>query len=349
MKICFVVRSLYSQALTYTTTHLAYEAYKKGHKVYYTTINSFSFNDQEKVVATVAIPQPGTFSSRHQFLQYLKSEACEKKEIDVSDCDVVFLRYNPNELESDRDKNKLPIVEFGRLLKQRGVLVLNDPVGILKASSKMYLASLPSDIRPKTLVSRSAIKIKEFIKDLKKPAIIKPLHGFGGQDVFFIRNSSKELNINQIISTVSKNGYVIAQEYLPQVKKGDKRLLLLNGEPIRIGKHVAMYRRVSAKDEIRSNMHVGGKRRKSDFTEIERKIAESIRPKLISDGLYFVGADIVGNKLLEVNVFCPGGINNINELYEINVGSYIIDDLEQRVRLHRSITRPQLALAKTNT
>jgi len=217
------------------------------------------------------------------------------------------------------------------------VMVVNDPYGLSRAASKMYLSSFPAQIRAKTLITRSPVKIKEFLRELKKAAILKPLSGFGGQDVFFIK-SLKETNINQIIATVSKSGYVMAQEYIPAVKKGDKRLLLLNGSPIFIGNQAAIYRRMSPKGEIRSNMHIGGKRKRVEFTEVEEKIAEAIRPRLVADGLYFVGADILGNKLLEINVYCPGGINNINELYNINVGRYIIEDLEKQVRIWRTHT-----------
>ncbi|MBM4316268.1 MAG: glutathione synthase [Deltaproteobacteria bacterium] len=338
MKICFVVRSVYSQQLNYTTTHLAYEAHQRGHEVVYTTVNSFSATHDLTVRATVVSPGEKPFESRLEFLRSLQSGFAERQEVTLSDFDVVFLRYNPNELDGEKDKSKNPAIEFGRLLKLHGVLVLNDPTGLSKAASKMYLSSFPTEIRAKTLITRSAYKIKEFVREIKKPTILKPLSGFGGQDVFFIKNA-KEININQIISTVAKSGYVMAQEYIPEVKNGDKRLLLLNGSPIFIGSRAAMYRRMSPKGDIRSNMHVGGKRKKVAFTKIEAQIADLIRPKLIADGLYFVGADIVGNKLLEINVFCPGGINNINELYDINVGSAVIDDLEKKVRLISS--RPQ--------
>jgi glutathione synthase len=335
MRICFIVRSVYSQIATYTTTHLAFEAHRRGHRVSYTTVNSLSFSDDGRVMATVVTLGHGTHLTRPSFLEALKGEQSAREEICLSDYDVVFLRYNPNEGEGSADKSLNPAIEFGRLLKQHGVMVVNDPGGLTKASSKMYLCSLPTQVRAETLITRSTVKVKQFLKELRKPAIIKPLSGFGGQDVFFIR-SWKEININQIISTVSKNGYVMAQEYLPEVKKGDKRLLLLNGSPIAIGKQVAMYRRMAPKGDIRSNMHVGGTRKKVEFTDVEMRIAEAIRPKLISDGLYFVGADIVGNKLLEVNVFCPGGINNINELYRVNVGEAVIEDLEKRARLWKT-------------
>ncbi|MBI4404207.1 MAG: glutathione synthase [Deltaproteobacteria bacterium] len=335
MKICFVVKAIHNQVPTYTTTHMAFEAHKRGHQVAYTTINSFSYGTANRVWATVVSPDNGHFESRSQFLTALQGLSARRQEICLSDFDVVFLRYNPNELEAERDRIRNPAIEFGRLLKLDGVLVINDPTGLSRAASKMYLSSFPPEITARTLITRSPIKVKIFIKRLKKPAIIKPLSGFGGQDVFFVRNPN-EININQIISTVSKNGYVVAQEYLPAVKDGDKRLLLLDGQPIFFGKQAAIYRRMSPKGEIRSNIHIGGKRKKAAFTEKEAQIAEAIRSKLITDGLYFVGADIVGNKLLEINVFCPGGINNINELYGVNVGKHIVEDLEKRVRLRKS-------------
>ncbi|NBX91953.1 MAG: glutathione synthase [Proteobacteria bacterium] len=335
MKICFVVRSLFSQIPTYTTTHLAFEAHRRGHEVVYSTLNSFSCTDDMKVMATGVSFEGLSLPNRHEFLRAMHTGLAEKKELCLSDFDVLFLRYNPNESEMEKEKGKNPSIEFGRLLKLQGVMVVNDPGGLTKASSKMYLSSFPSDIRAKTLITRSSVKIKEFLKSLKKPAIIKPLSGFGGQDVFFVKNP-KDININQIITSVSKNGYVMAQEYLPAVKKGDKRILLLNGYPVFVGKQPALYLRVSPQGEIRSNMHIGGRRKKTALTSSDVKIIEAIRPKLVSDGLYFVGIDIVGNKLLEVNVFCPGGINNINELYGINVGKVVIQDLERQVRYRQS-------------
>lgn len=339
MKICFVVKSVYTQALTYTTTHLAFEAHRRGHQVVFTTVNHFSFREDQRVWATGISTGDYEFKSRVEYLQFLQSGAAFREEVNLSDFDVVFLRYNPLESESEREKVRNPAIEFGRLLKLQGVMVVNDPIGLSRAASKMYLTSFPQEIRARTLITRSTTQVKEFVRSLKRPAIVKPLSGYGGQDVFFLK-TPKEVNINQIISAVSKNGYVMVQEYIPEVKKGDKRLLLLNGSPIFCGNQAAMYRRMSPKGEIRSNIHIGGTRRAAEFTRVEAEIAEAIRPRLIADGLYFVGADIVGDKLLEINVFCPGGIHNINELYNINVGEAVIEDLERRARVWK--TRPQL-------
>src|SRR5262249_17845680 len=141
---------------------------------------------------------------------------------------------------------------------------------------------------------------------------------------------------------VRKDGYVIAQEYLPQITRGDKRVLLLGGEPIRIGRHVAAYKRMRPKDDIRNNMHVGGQRKRCDFTDDEQRICDLLRPRLVADGLYFGGVDVVGNKVLEINVFAPGGVHNIDELYGVNVASLVIADLEKKIAVREAYHR-QLA------
>lgn len=251
--------------------------------------------------------------------------------------DVIFLRYNPLQ-----GKARHPILEFSRLLKSRGVMVVNDPSGLEKAASKLYLMSFPESIRAKTLVTKNPDAIKVFLKDLDKPAIIKPLSGFGGADVFLIREHD-DVNLNQTIAAVLKSGFAVVQEFLEDPERGDKRLLLLDGEPITVGDQVAIYRRVCPEGDIRANIHIGGTRRPTSLTENERKIVSMIRAKLKSDGLYLVGADLVGEKLLELNVFCPGGIRNINELYGINVGEVVIRDLEKRSRIWGASTARTLS------
>lgn len=335
MKICFVVRSVGHLNLTQTTTHLAFEAAQRGHRVYFTSAKSFCFTGENEVAASV-LKANSQAINRTEFLKALLTKA-RPEQLNLSRLDVVFLRYNASVGESNTGHS--PYLEFARLLKNQGVMVINDPAGLSRAASKMYMCNFPQEIRPQTLISRNPLQIKDFLRDLKKPAIVKPLSGYGGQDVFFVK-STHDLNVNQIIAAVSKNGYVMAQEYLPEVRQGDKRLLLLNGSPIFAGERAAIYRRMSPKGEIRSNIHVGGIRKACRMTKADLLIAETVRPKLLADGLYFVGADIVGNKLLELNVFCPGGINNINELYGVNIGAAVIDDLEKRVRVQTTHRTP---------
>ena len=120
--------------------------------------------------------------------------------------------------------------------------MVNDPEGLRRAGSRMYLADFPADVRTRTLVSRSKTRLKAFLRALDGPAVLKPLAPRGGEHVFYLRRRQVS-NLNQIITAVTKDGYALAQEYLPEAEQGEKRLLLLNAEPIRVGERVAIYRR----------------------------------------------------------------------------------------------------------
>jgi glutathione synthase len=338
MRVCFVVNSVKTQRATYTTLHLAYEAQQRGHEVWFMGVDGFSLADDGRVLGKCARPSPkaAPYKTARRYCKALTAEDCLSEEVVLSELDVVFLRNNPNVgraglTEGPREN---PALDFGRRIRRHGVLVLNDPDGLLRAGSKMYLAGFPQELRPRTLISRHVETVKDFLRELDGPAILKPLAGFGGKNVFYVRRG-QVANLNQMIGAVRKQGHIIAQEYLPAVARGDKRVLLLRGEPIRQDAHVAAYKRMRPKDDIRNNMHVGGTRKRCGFSDAEQRICDLLRPRLVADGLYFVGVDLVGDKVLEINVFAPGGIHNIDELYGINVSAVVIDDLERRVEERR--------------
>lgn len=336
MRLCFVVNNPRTQRPTYTTLHVAYEAHRRGHEVRFVSALALSHGDDARVYGHgVGVPRGAAVESPAAYCAALVGEAALAERLSLGDCDVVLLRNNPNVGEPLPGAARAnPAIDFARLIKGK-TLVVNDPDGLRRAGSKMYLAGLPEEVRPRTLVTRSAAKIKEFLRDLDGPAILKPLAGYGGKNVFYVRRG-QVANLNPMIATLREEGYVIAQEYLPDVARGDKRILLLGGEPIRIDGHVAAYRRMRPKDDFRNNMHVGGVRRRCDFGEVEARIARLIKPRLDADGLFFVGIDVVGDKLLEINVFAPGGVHNINELYGINVGARMVEELERRVAVRRA-------------
>ena len=332
MRVCFVVNNVKTQRPTYTTLHVAFEAQRRGHDVRFVSVLGMSRGEDGTVHAeTFAAEARAT--AKEYCAALVETERGEPASL--SELDVVFLRNNPNVGPSAAGGARPnPVIDFARCLKGR-TLVYNDPDGLVRAASKMYLAGFPDEVRPRTLISRSPTRIKEFLRELDGPAILKPLAGYGGKDVFYVRRG-QVANLNQMIATLQKQGYVIAQEYLPQVARGDKRVLLLGGEPIRAGGHVAAYKRMRPRDDIRNNMHVGGVRKRCDFTEEDERIVSLLRPRLDADGLYFVGVDLVGDKVLEINVFAPGGVHNINELYGVNIGERIVDDLERRVAVRRA-------------
>lgn len=333
MRIAFIVNNPRSQRPTYTTAHLALAAHRAGHEVVWIAVDDLTLLPGDRVLgAGVRVP-PGEHGSTASLLMALRARA-ERIEVELHHFDAIFLRNNPAE-NANAPVRGNPALDFGRRLKARGVLVINDPDGVAAAQTKMYLSCFPEELRPRTLITRSVSKVKQFLRELDGPAIVKPLEGFGGEGVFYIRRG-QIANVNQMISAARRDGYLIAQEFLPAVKRGDKRLLLWRGEPISIGEgRAAMYRRMRPKDDIRNNIHVGGQRRKAEFTEVERAIAARIKPRLLADGLYLVGVDIVGDKLLEVNVFAPGGIHNINELYGVDVASLLVADLVRWVEARR--------------
>ena len=337
MRVCFVVNSVKTQRPAYTTTHLAFSALRRGHEVAMVSVDDLSHADDGTVNGRLARVS-GTPDDTTGFVRALNAENAPREHGRLNDFDVVFLRNNPQCSEGG-GAHFNPAITFGQRLKQAGVMVVNDPEGLMRAGSKMYLSVFPAEIRPRTLTTRSPERVRSFLRALDGSAVIKPLNGYGGQNVFFVERG-ETANLAQIIAAVQGSGYLIVQEYLPAGEKGDKRVLLVGGVPLQAGGRVAAYRRIHPKDDLRNNMHVGATRRACKLNAAERSVCDLIRPRLVADGLYFVGVDIVGNKILEINVFAPGGINNMNELYGVDLGDAAMDDLERKVRLRGAFHEP---------
>ena len=219
--------------------------------------------------------------------------------------------------------------EFGRLAMRHGVIVVNDPNGLSKASSKMYLQLFPEEVRPRTLITRDNREIKAFAKELGT-IVLKPLQGSGGASVFLVRPEDMP-NLNQMIDAVSRDGFVIAQEYLPAAAEGDTRLFMMNGRPLRVKGKYAAFRRVRTGGDMRSNIHAGGKLAGPQITEEALRLAEIVRPKLVQDGMFLVGLDIVGDKLMEINVYSPGGLGSAQKFAKVNFCRYVIEALRRKV------------------
>lgn len=337
MNIAFVVRSVASLLPTYTTTHLAREAHRRGHAVFIVRARDLLLDQRGRSYAR-GIRAPRSFpTSTNDYLAALRSPAAFREALDMESLDVVCLRTNPHASESPSDPRFTAVaLSIAEILRDRGVMVVNDPAGLLRAGSKLYLMALPEDVRPRTLVTTDERALKHFLRSLHGPAVLKPVAGYGGNSVFYVRRG-EVANVNQYIAALRREGFVMAQEYLPGARRGDKRLLVLDGEPVTVDGAVAIYKRVHPRDDMRNNMHVGGKRKRATLTEAERATVRRIAPFLQADGIYLAGVDLVDGKVLEVNVWSPGGIHNCNELYGIDVARPIIDDLESRVAKRGSV------------
>ena len=233
------------------------------------------------------------------------------KEINLSKFDIIFIRQDP-----PFNMEYITSMYLLELLSSK-VRFINNPVGIRNAPEKILMLQF-SRLIPPTIITRSIDEVKKFTKKFRK-AVIKPIYGNGGEGIFFLEDKDK--NFNQIIEGfISKNSEpFIVQKFLPEIKKGDKRIILVDGDP------VAAIRRVPEKNEIRSNIHVGGKCKPIKLNQRDLHICNEIKNVLQENKLFFVGIDIIGNYLTEINVTSPTCIQEIKKINKIDVAKIIWD------------------------
>ncbi len=332
MLIAFFVNDIEREYENFTTTTLAHAACRRGHSVCYITPEDFVLNADDSLSIHGRFVPEKKYKERADFFKALKSDDdCTVRCVDSSEIDVVMLRSDPS-IDFDRPWAMEAGILFGREAAKRGVIVLNDPDSLSKAVNKLYFQSFPTAARPETLISKHAEDIKAFAKDHKGNVILKPLQGSGGAGVFKL-DPKNQGNLNQMIEAIGRDGYIIAQSFVPAAKKGDIRLFMMNGEPLQVDGKYAALRRVAAQGDIRSNIHAGGSREAVEIGDTELAVAELIRPKLIADGMFLVGIDIVGKKVLEVNVFSPGNLESCSELAGVDFNAPILDALERKVAI----------------
>ena len=329
MKFGFLVNDVKTEQAGFTTIRLACEAINRGHEAYVFGVGDLAYDPDESVRARATTVPAKIFKSNETFFKELQGKKAIRKRIVVDELDVLMLRNVPSDDYLARPWASTAATEFARVAMRRGVIVVNDPNGLAKASSKLYLQLFPEEVRPKTLITRDNAEIKAFAKDLKT-IVLKPLQGSGGASVFLVRPEDIP-NINQMIDAVSRDGFVIAQEYLPAAAAGDTRLFMMNARPLQVKGKYAAFRRIRSGGDMRSNLHAGGKLAPAEITSEALRIAEIVRPKFVQDGMFLVGLDVVGDKLMEINVFSPGGLGSAQQYTKINFSRFVIGALERKV------------------
>jgi glutathione synthase len=329
--IAFFINDLEREHAGYTTTVLAHQAAMRGHRVCYVTPYDFVLRPDDTLWVHARRMPKRKYKDREEFFAALKSEKMKTEAIDIAEVDVLMLRNDPS-IDAEIPWAMEAGVLFGREAVKRGVIVLNDPDSLGRAINKLYFQGFPAEARAETLITKNEEDIKAFAKEHQGNIILKPLQGSGGSGVFKLESSQKT-NLNQIIEAIGRDGYIIAQAYVPAARKGDIRLFLMNGHPLKIGGKYAALRRVASPDDIRSNIHAGGKAEAVEIGVTELRVAELIRPKLVADGMFLVGIDIVGDKILEVNVFSPGNLNSCSRLAGVDFSVPIIDAIERKVAI----------------
>ncbi len=335
MKICFVVNSVETEKCG-TTAFIMHEARKRKHQVYVMGVGDFNYtNKQELSVNVTSLPKNADPKTAKDFIEILQSDKAKQEKINTEDLDVLFIRNNPTEEESGREWAEHSGVAFGRMVQQEGVLVLNDAFGLSNAFiDKLYFEELPASIKPASLITRNKEDILKFFEDHKKKMVLKPLEGSGGRGVYLIDKNEK--NLNQIIETLSAEGYIIAQEFLPGVKDGDVRILLMNGKVMEKDGKIGVIRRISSEGEFRSNISQGATTEISPLTDDMKRIVEVVAPKLIRDGLFFVGLDIVKDKLIEINVLSPGGMDRFPDVGLSDFSDVVVKAIERKLEYKKN-------------
>jgi len=218
--------------------------------------------------------------------------------------------------------------------------VMNDPKGLREANEKMYILNFPQAIPP-TIVTKRVARAKTFLDEVGGEMILKPLFGCGGYSVFYTHKDDKNLNALLELMTEAEREFIMAQKYLPEIRTGDKRIILLDGQPL------GATLRVPKADELRGNIHVGGECHKAELTERDLFLCRSIAARLRQDGLYLVGLDVIGDYITEINVTSPTGVQEINRLDNACLEAKVIDFVEQKVAEVRTVCGGTPSLGKT--
>ncbi len=292
-----------------STFAIALEAQARGHNLFYYLPNQISLSNGE-VVATVRALSVRREPGNHFTLG-------NPERINLTTMDVVHMRQDP--------PFDMAYITATHLLEHihPKTLVVNDPVHVRNAPEKLFVTHFDG-LLPPTLITSDSTEIFAFRSEYKD-IIIKPLYGNGGAGVFHITPDDENINTVLELFTELYREPIIIQQYLPAVRKGDKRIILVDGEA------VGAINRIPAKGEARSNMHVGGKATATKLTKREEEICAQIGPALKERGLIFVGIDVIGDYLTEINVTSPTGIQEIDRFNGSNISASIWDAIEARI------------------
>jgi glutathione synthase len=292
-----------------STFALALEAQARGHALFHYLPQALTLRDGRLYARGRALEVFRRHGNHHRFGEF--------EEIDLAGVDIVLMRQDP-----PFDMAYIPATHLLELLPVEGPLVVNDPASVRNAPEKLFVLRF-KELMPPTLLTLDPAEIRAFWRE-HGDIVLKPLFGNGGAGVFHLRPGDENLNsLLEMYAAVHREP-VMVQRYLPEVRAGDKRIILVEGEP------VGAVNRVPAEGEARANLHVGGTAGKTALTDREREICATIGPSLREHGLVFVGIDVIGDYMTEINVTSPTGIQEIARLDGVDLAVNIWDAIEAR-------------------
>jgi glutathione synthase len=291
-----------------STFALCLEAQRRGHRLFHYTPDRLSMRDGV-VTARLEAMQLAEEQGRHFTLG-------EPVRTDLAEMDVVLLRQDP-----PFDMNYITSTHLLERL-QPGTIVANDPAWVRNMPEKIFVTEF-SDLMPETLITKDAAEVAAFRAEFGE-IVMKPLYGNGGAGVFHLTRDDRNLSsFMETFALLFREPFIV-QRYLPDVRKGDKRVILIDGEP------VGAINRVPSETDARSNMHVGGRAEPADITDRDREICARIGPALRERGQLFVGIDVIGDYLTEINVTSPTGIREVRRFGGADIAALFWDKIEDR-------------------
>jgi glutathione synthase len=327
MRLAFFVNDVATEIDEYTTTRLARAAAQRGDQVWYVGIGDVELRGGEgQLEARAHAAEFEKDDTLESFMERIKERDAER--IVMDDLDALFLRNESIDDWQERPWASPIGVVLGQMLKARGVMVVNDPMSLVRATSKLYLEEFPERIRPRSLVTRDPEAIEQFVAEVGH-TVVKPLYGAKGRNVFVIENE-EEANFAQITEAVLQDGYALVQQFVDGGEDGDARIFLLEGQILEHEGQLAAFRRLPNGNDPRANISAGGRPVPLEIGDVERGIVDAMSQKLVADGMYFVGIDVIGDKVVEINAESPGGMQAVERLYEMDVCPTVIEALERR-------------------
>jgi glutathione synthase len=295
-----------------TTFAMMLEAQRRGYEVHYIKMDGLHL-DQD-----VAYPDTQIVRLQEDPNHWFDIQSSQS--IALSELDAVLMRKDP-----PFDTEYIYATYILERAEEQGTLIVNKPQSLRDCNEKLFTAWFP-ELTPTTIVTRKAEKIRAF-QQQHGDIILKPLDGMGGASIFRVKSGDPNLSV--IIETLTNQGqnYCMAQTFVPDISNGDKRILVVDGEPMPY-----CLARIPPKGETRGNLAAGGTGEARPLTETDRQIAEKIAPTLKEKGLIFAGLDVIGDKLTEINVTSPTCVREIEAKYNISITGKLMDAIERRVK-----------------
>jgi glutathione synthase len=306
-----------------TTTRFIEAYLEAGEKVAVTDIFSLAAARAGDLRAHAVVLERSTIDepSRAQICRSVNTR--KPKRIDLAEHGPIVIRTSPGRDIDNAWAHRLAL-EVCHLASDHALRVVNDPVALAQASSKLYNVRLPPEVTPATLVTHSYDDVRAYLKTLGKPAVLKPLLGSQGRDVFFV-DGPEQANLRQVCELMGRSGYLVVQEYLD----GDIRVLILDGRILSVEGRDCAVRRVPKANEFRSNVALGARAMPAQLEPSQRAVAAKAAAVVFADGIRFAGLDVVGDKVVEVNVYSTGGLVDAEAFYERNYARVVLTALAE--------------------